>query len=74
MHADWEILVDLYISHPADWRYNAVNQRFLLQYFKDSEALHPDHASETHLVRPLTLSAAYAILKNLVPAQKYVHL
>ena len=23
-----KFMVDLYISHPADWRYNAVNQRF----------------------------------------------
>ena len=28
-----KFLVDFYIIHPADWRYNAVNQRVWLQYF-----------------------------------------
>ena len=67
-------LVDFYISHPADWCYNAVNQRFWLQYFKETDVLHPDQASTTHLVRPSPSSAAYAIRNHLVPAQKYVHL
>ena len=69
-----KFLVDFYISHPADWRYNAVNQRFWLQYFKESEVLHPDQESKTHLVRPLALSASYALWQHLVPAKKYVHL
>ena len=69
-----KFLVDFYISHPADWRFNAVNQRFWLQYFKESDVLHPDQASETHLIRPSPSSAAYAIRHHLVPAQNYVHL
>jgi len=69
-----KFLVDFYISHPANQRYNVVNQRFWLQYFKESDVLHPDQASKTHLVRPLPLSAGYAICHHLVPAQKYVHL
>jgi hypothetical protein len=69
-----KFLVDFYISYPADWRFNAVNQRFWLQYFKESDVLHPDQASETHLVRPSFLSSAYAIKHHLVPARKYVHL
>ena len=69
-----KFFVDFHISHPADWRNNAVNQRFWLQYFKELDVLHPDQASETHLVRPLPSSAGYAIRHNLVPAQKYVHL
>ena len=69
-----KFLVDFYISHPADWRYNAVNQHFWLQYFKDSGALHPGKASEFHLVRPLASSAAYALRNNLIPARMYVHL
>ena len=69
-----KFLVDFYISHPADWCCNAVNQRFWLQYFKESDVLHPDQASETHLIRPSPSSAAYAIRHHLVPAQNYVHL
>jgi hypothetical protein len=69
-----KFLVDFYISHPADWRFNAVNQRFWLQYFRELDVLHPDQASETHLIRPLPPSAAHAICHHLVPAQKYVHL
>jgi hypothetical protein len=69
-----KFLVDFYISHPADWRFNAVNQRFWLQYFKESDVLHPDQASETHLVRPSPSSAGYAIRHHLVPARKYVQL
>ena len=42
-----KFLVDFYISHPADWRYNAVNQRFWLQYFEELDVLHPDQASKT---------------------------
>ena len=69
-----KFLVDFYISHPVDWCYNAVNQHFWLQYFKELEVLHPDQASETHLVRPSPSSSGYAIRHNLVPARKYVHL
>jgi len=69
-----KFLVELYISHPADWRYNAVNQLFWLQYFKDLGALQPGKASETHLVRPLVSSSAYALQHNLIPARMYVHL
>jgi hypothetical protein len=65
-----KFLVDFYISHPADWRYNAVNQRFWLQYFKESDILHPDQTSETHLIRPSAPSAGYAIRHNLVPARR----
>ena len=69
-----KFLVPFYSSHPADWRYNDVNQRFWIQYFKESDVLHPYQSSKTHLVRPSTLSAVYAIRNNLVPARKYVYL
>ena len=68
-----KFLVDFYISHPSDWCYNAVNQCFWLQYFKESDVLHPGEAGETHLVRPSPSFAGYAIGHNLVPARKYVH-
>ena len=51
-----------------------MNQQFWLQYFKETDILHPDQTSKTHLVTPSASSAAYAIRHNLVPAQKYVHL
>ena len=66
--------VDFFVSHPADWCYNAINQQFWLQYYKDSNILHPDQSSETHLVRPYGDSDPYTIRNNLVRARSLVHL
>ena len=69
--------VDFLISHPADWRYNAVNQRFWIQYYKASDINHPDQSSETHLVRPFgssETSDGYAEKNNLVRARTSVYL
>jgi hypothetical protein len=41
-------LFKLLIGHPADWRYNAINWRYWLQYFKESDVLNPDQSSKTH--------------------------
>ena len=62
------------IGHPADCRFNAVNQRFWLQYFKESDLLHQDQSHEAHLIKPSSSSAAFAAKNNLVTARKYIHL
>jgi hypothetical protein len=67
-------LCSFYISHPADFRYNAVNQRFWLQHFKETDLRHPDQPHDLHLVKPSTTSTAFAIKNNLVIAKKYVNL
>jgi hypothetical protein len=38
---DGRFLVEFYICHPADSQYNAVNQRFWLQYHMDSKLQSP---------------------------------
>jgi hypothetical protein len=69
-----KFLCEFYIGHPADCRFNAVNQRFWLQYFKESDLLHQDESHEAHLVRPSSSSAAFAARNNLVTARKFIHL
>ena len=68
-----KFLCDFYISHPSDWRFNAINQRFWLQHFK-ADLLNPDQAHESHLIKPSSTSRAYAIKNHLVVAKKYVHM
>jgi hypothetical protein len=68
-------LCSFYISHPSDFRYNAVNQRFWLQHFKETDLCHPDEPHDLHLVKPSATSQhAFAIKNNLVIAKKYVSL
>jgi hypothetical protein len=43
-------LVEFYISHPADLRYNAINTRFWLQYHTLSELQSPLSMTDTHLI------------------------
>ena len=56
-----KFLCEFYISHPADWRFNAINQRFWLQHFKEADLLHPDQPHDSHLVKPSSSSRSYAI-------------
>ncbi len=67
-------LFEFYHCHPADYRFNAINQRYWLQYFSESDILHPDQASQTHLVKPSTSSRVFASKNKLVPARQFVHL
>ena len=69
-----KFLCDFYISHPSDWRFTAINQRFWLQHFKEADLLHPDQAHESHLIKPSSTSRTYAIKNHLVVARKYVHM
>ena len=67
-------MCEFYRCHPADWRFNAINQRFWLQYFKDADLLHSDQVADNHLIKPSDSSAAYALKNHLVIARKFVHL
>ena len=69
-----KFLCEFYSCHPADWRFNAINQRFWLQHFKEVDLLHPDQPSDNHLIKPSDSSRAYAIKHNLVVATKYIHM
>jgi len=67
-------LFEFYHCHPADYRFNAINQRYWLQYFSESDILHPDQASQTHLVKPSASSKVFATKNKLVPARQFIHL
>ena len=67
-------IVEFFISHPADFRYNAINQRFWLQYHNQLELLGPCSSSDTHLIRPSDTSKAYALRHKLLPFRWYINL
>ena len=47
---DGRFLFNFYICHPADWRYNAVNQRYWIQFHGCEDILHPLLTTDTHLI------------------------
>jgi hypothetical protein len=71
---DGRYIVEYFISHPADFRYNATNQRFWLQYHLPTELLGPCSSCNTHLIRPSDTSEAYASRHKLVPFRRYINL
>ena len=71
---DGKYIVDFYVSHPADFRSNAVNKRFWLQYHNQSELLDPCSLSDTHLIRPSDTSEVYASRHKLFPFRRYINL
>jgi hypothetical protein len=52
--------VDFYNSHPSNFKYNAINQRFWLQYYSTDDLSGPCSSSNTHLICPSDTSKAYA--------------
>ncbi len=71
---DGRFLFEFYICHPADWRYNAVNQRYWLQLHSRSDLTSPCSLSETHLVRPSDSSDSYATHHKLMPFRKWLNI
>ena len=67
---DSRFLFEFYICHPSDWRYNAVNQRYWIQYHGQNDIMCPDLLSETHLIRPSETSVEYALHHKLLPFRK----
>ena len=67
-------LFEFYLCHPSDFWYNAINQRYWLQYFSESDILHPAQASTTHLVKPSASFRDFASRNTLVSARQFVHL
>jgi hypothetical protein len=59
--------VKLYISHPADSQYNAINTRFWLQYHTLSELQSPLSTTDTHLIRLSDSSKDYPTWHKLLP-------
>ena len=71
---DGRFLFEFYICHPADWRDNAVNQRYWLQLHSVDDLRFPRLASETHLVRPSDSSDGYATRHKLMPFRKWLNI
>ena len=71
---DGRFLFEFYICHPADWRYNAVNQRYWIQFHGREDILHPSLSTDTHLVRPSDTSDDYAQRHNLLPFRKWLNI
>jgi hypothetical protein len=71
---DGRYLVNFYISHPSDYRYNAINQSFWLQYHSRDDILANFTSANTHLLRPTDSSETYADRHKLLPLRKYVNL
>ena len=71
---DGRFLLDFYILHPSDVRYNATNQRYWLQYHPIGQLTTPMTSVEAHLIRPSDTSEAHAARKKLVPFRRWANL
>ncbi len=71
---DGHCLVEFYICHPADSRYNVINQRFWFQYHTISNLQSPLSLTDTHLVCPSESSDNYAAWHKLLPFSKWLNL
>lgn len=71
---DGRYLVEFYMVHPSDLRYNAANQRYWLQYHLKGDLIDPSATSETHLIRPSDSSEQLALRHNLSPLRQWVTL
>lgn len=71
---DCRFLVDFYILHPADVRFNAINQRYWIQYHPHQDGGSNAALDESHLIRPSESSEAYAKRHRLVPCCRYLNL
>jgi hypothetical protein len=71
---DGRFIVEFYIPHAGDVRYNCVNKRFWLQYHTLANSLSPVELANTHLIKPSDTSEAYARRKNLRPLRQWVNL
>ena len=71
---DGRFLVDFYIVHPGDRFFNAVNQRYWLEYHPCNENNSNAHQHTAHLLRPTDEAAQIASAENLRPFRQWVRL
>jgi hypothetical protein len=69
---DGQFLFDFYMVPPSDIRYNAINQRFWLQYRASSPAVFG--TMDAHLIAPSDTSEDCAARHQLVPNRTWVNL
>ena len=71
---DGRFIVDFYTCHPADKRYNAINQRYWLEYHPKLEVANPYRDRCTHIIRPSAQLPSYAIAEGLQPFSQWMRL
>jgi len=71
---DGRYLVDLYISHPSNSCYNAINKHFWLQYYSQDDMMANLTSANTHLIHPSDSSKTYASRHKLLPFLNYINL
>ena len=71
---DGHYLVDFYLPDPSNFRFNAINKQFWLQYHSHDDIVGPTNSANTHYIQPLDTSEAYTIQHKLLPYYKYVNL
>ncbi len=71
---DGRYLVDFYLPHPSDFRYNAINKWFWLQYHSQEDIIGPTSSAYTRYIWPLETSEAYAHQHQLLPYRKFLNL
>ncbi len=69
---DRRFLVKFYVSHPANVRYNAINQQYCLQYYTRNGVSY-GHL-DAHLIAPLDTSEEHASHHHLLPIRSWVNL
>jgi hypothetical protein len=74
VHAGGRYLFKFYICHPSDWRYNAINQCYWLQYHGLDKVATPSPSTDAHLIRPSNTSDSYLNCHKLVPFRKWLNI
>ena len=73
---DGTFLVEFYMLHCDDVRFNGVNQRYWLQYLTESATVVQTFGIETdvHFIKPTPLSEMQAAQRGLVPFRQWINL
>eukprot|EP00956_Cyclotella_meneghiniana_P037713 scaffold143282_cov76-Cyclotella_meneghiniana.AAC.4 len=71
---DGRFLVEFYVPHINDVRYNGINTRYWLQYHSMQDISSPLNTSNTHLIRPSETSERFALRRGLRPFRQWVNL
>ncbi len=71
---DGRFLFEFYTCHPADWRYNVVNQRYWLQLHSRSDLASPCSSMDTRIVHPSDTFDSCAAHHKLMPFRKWLNM
>jgi hypothetical protein len=71
---DGRFPVEFYTLHYDDVRFDAINQRYWLQYHSIGKCATPTSSTQTHLIRPSDTSEALATKQRLIPFRRWLNL